>query len=253
MNSGRTPAVVIEVRTYGESDKIVTFYSKTRGRMSGIAKGAQRSLKRFVNKLELFSLLEILYTDSRNSSLVRIDQAELLNPLPVIRSNYDRYTAAALIGDLLLHWTRENDPDERIFLLTTWALTSLENTARPAVWSVILFNLKLLTLLGYQPNLAGCSGCGTSAAAASPYRFNASGSGLICRNCAKMSGGAGPAGQSFSLSTVRFLQRAQEMELDKVTRLHFTPAVVTEALLMLENYGAAILQRDIASWAFLVR
>jgi DNA repair protein RecO (recombination protein O) len=254
MESGRTPTVVIEVRTYGESDKIVTFYSKTEGRMSGIAKGAQRSLKRFVNKLELFTHLEILYTVSRGSSLVRIDQAELRNHFPRLRSNYDRFTAAALIAELILQWTRENDPDEQIFTLLVWALASLEDLKRPATWVVILFNMKLLTLLGYKPRLDGCSECGTLGPQDGPYRFNPAGNGLICHRCGKSLREQGcQPGQSFSLSTARFLQKAQEMPLDKVNRLHFTPAVVNEALVMLKNYSGNILQRDISSWDFLVR
>ena len=254
MESGRTPTVVIQVRTYGESDKIVTFYSRTRGRMSGIAKGAQRSLKRFVNKLELFSHLEILYTDSRSSSLVRIDQAELINPFPIIRSNYDRFTAAALICELILHWTRENDPDDRIFRLLIWALTSLEDLKRPAAWVVILFNIKLLTLLGYKPDLAGCSECGTLTQQDGPYRFNPARNGLICRRCSTSASNLGQTpGLNFSITTARFLNKAQEMPLDKLARLRFSPAVVKEALAMLKNYGSSILQRDISSWDFIVK
>lgn len=254
MNSGRTPTVVLEVRTYGESDKIVTFYSKAQGRMSGIAKGAQRSLKRFVNKLELFTHLEILYTDSRSSSLVRIDQAELINPFPIIRSNYDRFTAAALICELILHWTRENDPDDRIFELLLWALASLEDLKRPASWVVILFNIKLLTLLGYQPDLEGCTECGTLTPQAGPYRFNPARNGLTCHPCGKSASNLGyPPGLKFSISTARFLHKAQEMPLDKLARLRFSPLVVKEALLMLENYGSSILHRDISSWDFLVK
>jgi DNA repair protein RecO (recombination protein O) len=244
--------VVLTVRTYGESDKIVTFYSLENGRMSGIAKGAQRSLKRFMNKLELFTGLEILYTNSRSSSLVMIDQAELINHYPIIRSNYERFTAAALICELILHWTRENDPDDNIFELLTWALATLEDLKRPASWIVILFNIKLLTLLGYHPNLSGCGKCGTLTPQDGPYRFSSNS--LVCARCSKSTDNQGqPPGQPFSLSTARFLQKAQEMPLNRLGRLHFTPAVVNEALTMLKNYGSSILQRDISSWDFLVK
>lgn len=253
MESDRTPAVVINIMAYGESDKIVSFYSKTRGRMSGIAKGASRSLKRFVNKLELFSELEILFTDSRTSSLVRLDEAELINPFPAIRENYDRYTAAALISELTLHWTRENDPDPQLFELLTWTLSSLENLKRPAVWGVILFNIKLLTLLGYQPYLDGCSECGKLSPDNTPYRFTTSQSGLLCNKCGKGNSKSAQPGLSFSLSTARSLQKAQELPLNKLERLHFTPEVVREAISMLKLYGNSILQRDINAWEFLVR
>lgn len=254
MKSGKTPAVVIEVRSYGESDKIVTFYSKNRGRMSGIAKGAQRSLKRFVNKLELFSHLEILYTEGRSSSLVRIDQAELLNPRPLIRNNYDRYTAATLICELILLWTREDDPDDQIYTLLNWTLLNLDNPDRSTAWLIILFNIKLLTLLGYQPNLAGCSECDTLAPNHGPYRLTPAMNGLLCSRCAgSTTTTPRPPGPLFSLGTARILHRAQEMPLEMVNRLHFSPSVVEEALAMLKNYSSTILQRDVSSWDFLVK
>jgi DNA repair protein RecO (recombination protein O) len=254
MKSGRTPAVVIGVRTYGESDKIVTFYSQTHGRLSGIANGAQRSLKRFVNKLELFTHLEILYTESRSSSLVRIDQAELVNPFPPIRANYDRFAAASLVGELILHWTRENDPDQKIFELLLWTLTGLEKARQPPAWTVILFNIKLLTLLGYKPGLQGCADCATLAPENGPYRFFPARNGLLCRKCVTEHRAtiteAGP-GLTLSLSTARLLQKAQEMPLAKLDRLRFSPAATKEALVILKHYGTGLLQRDISSWDFI--
>ncbi|MEN8143001.1 MAG: DNA repair protein RecO, partial [Thermodesulfobacteriota bacterium] len=245
MESDRTPAVVIGLKTYGESDKIVTFYSKKRGKMSGIAKGARRSLKRFVNKLELFTELEILFTDSRTSSLVRLDEAELINPFPALRENYDRYTAAALVCELTLHWTRENDPDHQLFELLTWALGTIENRQRPASWGAIFFNIKLLTLLGYKPYLDGCTECGSLSPDHGPYRFTTTHNGLICHKCEKKDGLSTQPGLRFSLSTIRFLQKAQELPLNRLERLHFTPEAVREAISMLKLYGNSILQREI--------
>ncbi len=85
-----TPAIVLKVMDFGESDKIVTFYTLGYGKLTGIAKGAKRSKKRFVNKLEYFTFLNITAVPGRRSSLSRIDQAELINPYPPLRENYQR-------------------------------------------------------------------------------------------------------------------------------------------------------------------
>ena len=50
-----TPAVVVRARVFGESDKIVTFLTRDLGKVTGIAKGAKRSKRRFVNVLEPFT------------------------------------------------------------------------------------------------------------------------------------------------------------------------------------------------------
>jgi len=254
MEPVRTAAVVIEVRDYGESDKIVTFYSQDRGRMSGIAKGAKRSLKRFVNKLELFTLLEIHFTDSRSSSLVRLDQADILDHFPHLRTDYSRYTGAILLCELLLQWTRENDPDANIFELLQWGLAQLDDRQRHILWVAVIFQLKLFTLLGFQPRFDGCTNCGRLIPALAPFHFRPALSGLICAECGHtLRSDNQPFGHKIDLSTIKLLQRAQEMEPTKLSRLHFTPQQEREAALLLRAYGDNILQREIFAWQQLLK
>jgi len=254
MEPERTLAVVIQVKDYGESDKIVTFFSLSRGRMSGIAKGAKRSLKRFVNKLELFTLLEIHFTDSRASSLVRLDQADLLEHFPLLRNDYPRYTGGILLCELLLHWTRENDPDSDLFTLLKWGLSGLEDPQRSLLWTAVIFQLKLFTLLGYQPQFGGCLGCGGLAPEQTPFRFLSALSGLLCARCGRGHLPEGtPAGLSISLSTIKLLHKAQELELTKLSRLRFSAREEREAALLLRAYGDTILQREILTWEQLLK
>ena len=248
MEPCRTPAVVIDVKDYGESDKIVTFYSLQRGRMSGIAKGAKRSLKRFVNKLEIFTLLEIDFTDSRSSSLVRIDQAEPLAHFPALRASYERYTGGTVLCELVLHWTRENDADPRLFELLRWGLGNLEDPRRPAIWGVILFQIKMLTLLGFQPDLSGCTTCGRLAPERGPYRFRLARGGLFCSPCGQVARPDERQGLTISLSTAQLLKKSQELATAKLNRLRFCTREVLEATAFLQAYGNHILQREIQSW-----
>ena len=63
-HSKKASAIVLRSFDYGESDRIITFYTDDFGKLTGIAKGARRSKRRFPNALELFSLSNIclLYT-----------------------------------------------------------------------------------------------------------------------------------------------------------------------------------------------
>ena len=44
-------AVVLRWRSYGESDKIATLLTEDAGKLTGIAKGAKNSRRRFANSL----------------------------------------------------------------------------------------------------------------------------------------------------------------------------------------------------------
>lgn len=244
MTIRQTLAVVLQVMDHGDADKIVTCYSQELGKLSGIAKGAKRSKKRFVNKLEPFSLLDLSYAESRTSSLMRLDQAELIQPFPSLRSDYGRYTAATLLCEQMLQWTKEHDADASLFALLRWALTGLEQ-GQPPFATVILFEIRMLDLLGYKPNLTSCLQCGNLTPTRRPYHFSTSRSGLICKTCNRETDhGQVPV----SLETVRLLHAAQHMEGSKLDRLHFSPDAVRESITLLRRYDRHLLQREINSW-----
>ncbi|MDH4322431.1 MAG: DNA repair protein RecO [Desulfobulbaceae bacterium] len=240
----RSPAIVLSVSDHGESDKIVTCYCPTFGKLTGIAKGAKRSKKRFVNKLEIFSLLEIHFTAGNRTSMVRIDQADLLASFPNLRAHYDRYSNASLLCELLLHWTKENDGDENIFKLLAWALESLDQGDQ-LTRTIILFQIKLFDLLGYRPHLAGCIDCGRHDNGGAPYRFSSSRGGLVCNLCNR---DTVAAHIPLSLSTAKLLHKAQTMPREKITRLQFSRHSTNEAMALMRRYNSDLLQREIFSW-----
>jgi len=243
----RTTAVVLKIVDHGESDKIVTFYSAAAGRQTGIAKGAKRSSKRFVNKLELFSLLEIGYHRRHQNGLAQIVEADLLDPHINLRRDHDRYIAASLITELVLGWVRENDGDLPLFSTLLWALDNL-NQGRHPLTTVIFFQIKLLGIVGYQPHLSACITCGCAESSAGPYSFNLAHGGVVCGRCRGES--VTPVSHiPLSLSTMRLLHSAQEMALEKLTRLRFSNSSHAEATALLKKYCEYLLQREIQSWA----
>ncbi|MEN8141007.1 MAG: DNA repair protein RecO [Thermodesulfobacteriota bacterium] len=236
-----TAAIVLKVLDHGESDKIVTFFTQDFGRLTAIAKGAKRSKIRFVNKLELFSHLQITFADNRFSSLKRVDAAELVNPFAPLRQNYQLFCCASLIAEILLAWLKEQDPDQRIFSLLGWTLEQLCTTSQPQT-SLLIFHLHLLSLLGFHLQLDQCQSC---ASKSGPFFFAPGESAIICQRCrAKGQERTTP----LSAGTLKILNRARELPQEKWPRLSFTSQAASEAAAMFAAHTNFHLQRDIHSW-----
>ena len=248
MASKNITAIVLKVSDLGESDKIVTLYSKRAGKLTGIAKGAKRSKKRFSNKLEIFSLLDVLYVDQGRSGLVRVAEAELLAPFMSLRENYDRYVSASLACELIYYWTRDYDADRNIFNLLLWALQGIDKGS-PSLMVMIFFQVKLYTLLGYRLHLSGCIKCENAEQSGIPYVFHPGRHGLLCKNCSPslISREMIP----LALNTIKLLQNAQDLPLEKLGRLRFSDASIREALKLFKGYGQYLLQREITAWDIL--
>jgi DNA repair protein RecO (recombination protein O) len=248
MTTKNITALVLKVSDLGESDKIVTFYSEQAGKLAGIAKGAKRSKKRFSNKLEIFSLLDVLYVDQGRSGLVRVAEAELLAPFMSLRENYDRYVSASLACELIYYWTRDYDADRNIFNLLLWALQGIDKGS-PSLMVLIFFQVKLYTLLGYRLHLSGCIKCENAEQSGIPYVFHPGRHGLLCKNCSPslISREMIP----LALNTIKLLQNAQDLPLEKLGRLRFSDASIREALKLFKGYGQYLLQREITAWDIL--
>ena len=248
MTTKKMKAVVLKVSDLGESDKIITLYSRQSGKVAGIAKGAKKSKKRFSNKLEIFSLLDVLYDDRSRSGLVRIVEAELLTPFISLRQKYDRYVSAALACELIYYWSREYDADRNVFNLLLWTLQSIDSGKSARVVQ-IFFQIKLFTLLGYKLSLSGCIKCGIAEKAGKPYVFHPERHGLLCRSCSPSF--ISREMISLSMNTIKLLQHAQDLPMEKLERLRFSDASIREALLLFRIYGQYLLQREILAWNFL--
>jgi DNA repair protein RecO (recombination protein O) len=238
-----TPAVVIHVTDYGESDKIVTFYTQKFGKTAAIAKGAKRSKKRFLNKLEYFSLLDIIADTGKHSSLLRLDQAELITPYPFLRKSVDCYNGAMLICELMRLGTRENDCDNKLYKLLVWSFDEL-NKEQSISGIIIFFQLRMLKLIGYQLNLSCCINCGITMHNLNTFPFSVVHNGLVCKRCVAVQGGQ----YSLSMNTIKTLEMGQSLTLEKLSRLKFTQQSTREAITLLRNYIPYLLQRDVHSW-----
>lgn len=212
--------------------------------MTGIAKGAKRSQKRFVNKLELFSSLCIRYRESRGSNLVFIVEAELLESFIPLRQSMPLYMVATVFRELTLAASRDLEGEDGLFALLQWGLQSLDGQ-RSALTVLVFFQIKFFEQIGYRPTLDSCLCCHHLFDATQDYGFDCRGGGIVCKHCQKTQGQT--AVLPLSRGTIRILESAQNQPLNRLHRLRLSVSTLHEALSLLHHYGRHLLQREICS------
>jgi len=241
-------AIVLDCQDHGESDLIVTFFCQKLGRLTGIAKGAKRSKKRFVNKLELFSSLTILHTTPKNGGLAFIAEAELLDGFLSLRQNVTRYTTATIIREIVLLATKEMEGDEDLYPLLLWVYMNL-NRQHPHARLLIYFLIRLYKVIGYEPVLEYCFSCGQHLHEQKSSRFHPTSGGIHCEKCSAKQENSSRI--KISTGTLKSLTTAMNQPLERLHRLQLTDISQREALSFLNAYGYHLFQRDTNSWAFL--
>ena len=240
--SYKTTGFVLRSFSYGESDLIITFYSQEFGKLQGIAKGAKNSKKRFANVFEPFSLTSIIFTRKSRDMLAFIESCDIINHYSAIRQDLEKTLIASYFIDLVDHFSPEGKKNENVFLLLQDFLQIL-GTSKSSEAAVRFFEIRLLKLAGFEPELKHCISCKTPVANGSSYFFYAGEGGIKCGACAKPE----KYEQPISAGTVRTLLLGREMDMDKIKLIALSDSLAKESRSMLTGFISHVLGREVKS------
>lgn len=152
MKKTQIEAIVLRLTDYGEADRIVSLFTLEQGRLSGIARGAKRSRKRFGGALESFAHLRLQM--QQGTGLATLLSADIASIFLGIRGDLDKIGSAAYACELVERLTPEAEASPRLFRLLYCYLERLDQ-APPSPSDRRFFAVNLLKILGYQPELEG--------------------------------------------------------------------------------------------------
>ena len=92
-------AIVLRSYPLGEADRLVSFLSRTMGRVRGVAAGARKTKSRFGSTLERLSHVRIWYYERETRELVRISQCEMIESFLDAFRDYASSVALALFSE----------------------------------------------------------------------------------------------------------------------------------------------------------
>ncbi len=182
-----TTGILLKRIDYGEHDRIITFLSDDRGKISVIAKSARKSNRRFGGTLEPFCLSRLVCKNGRGNLPV-LEESTLEQPFSSARSDIQKLSYASYWAELLVSWLEENHPQNDLYHLFLFALENLEeNQMSPCVLH-LLFQIKFMEISGFFPNLNECCQCGKSVALEKNtcIAFDLAAGGILCSNCKEM-------------------------------------------------------------------
>jgi len=218
----KTDGVVIHRLDFGESDLIVTLYTADLGKIKGIAKGAKRSKRRFVNNLQPFSYVRIVFSEGRGE-LIRVDEADMIQPLFRISEDISKVLYGSYFLEMVKEMTGEKEANPQLFELLVTFLTVL-NDFPPREEYPRVFELRFLDLMGYRPRLMECTICGKAPSSSEGAFFSYRHGGVVCRSCQVNARGA----IAISGETIQTMERVLKMDLTEVEGVRFSPVVLAE-------------------------
>ena len=152
----RASGIILRTRTFTETSLVVQWITADLGRVATVAKGARRPKSPFLGKLDLFYEADFSFQRSRRSELHTLREVQLNKTHAELRRELAWVHQASYFGVLIEKGTEAETPIREVYELFAGVLEALPRTA-PRARMVLSFELKLLSLLGYEPNLSGLS------------------------------------------------------------------------------------------------
>ncbi len=151
-------AYLLATRELGDADLIALFLTRQHGRLSGVARSARRSRKRFGGTLDPMSRVRLRWHERDGRDLHRIDGADLERSYATMQADPEIQAGCAVFSEILLALGDHGAEDERAFRLLGAVLDALDD-GEPVLPVVRYFEAWILRLHGLEQELLACAAC----------------------------------------------------------------------------------------------
>ncbi|NLX35288.1 MAG: DNA repair protein RecO [Chloroflexi bacterium] len=240
----RVEAIVLRQQDYGEADRILTLLTAG-GKVTALARGIRRSTSHNVGQLGLYARANLLLAHGRNMETVT--QVENLDQHEGLHGDLLRFSYASYLAELCDRFAQPEEESQPLYDLLAAGLRWMATRDHLWLWARY-FELQLLALAGYRPELFVCVRCGRDIEPVDNH-FSASEGGVVCARC-----GSGEArAPGISLGAQKVLRYLTIQNEEAIERLRVRPATARELEGLLWRYLEYTLERELPTTVFLRR
>ena len=231
-------ALVIRSREFGESDRVLTLFSRELGKLQAVAKGVRKPKSKQRAGSQLFTYGDFLIHKGKN--LDTVNQCSPKESFPYLWSDLERLFSASCIAELLDVSTTSAQSNPGVFRLTLTGFFLLETVDPDLVLGA--YTLRLMDLLGYRPCLGECAGCGADVGGESLF-FSPEAGGTVCEGCRETY-----SGRRIQAGSVAFMRQLLQADFAKIHRLRWNETMRQEIIKTLRQFAEHKFERPLKSW-----
>lgn len=203
-----TKGLVLRETNYKEADKMLTVLTESDGKVSVSARGTRRKGSRIgaASQLLAYSEMTLFCYKGRWS----LNEANTIELFPAIRGDIELLALGSYFAELLEAVTDEDQPNPEILSLGLNSLYALGKKTYAKELIKAAFEIRLICLSGYEPELDTCVKCGSEDLEG--MMFGLQSGGIHCPKCAEDGERSMPLCPG-SLSALRYIVSAEPKKL----------------------------------------
>lgn len=172
--------IILSENNLGDFDKMLTMLTPGVGKISCVAKGARRPKSALLAGTQIFCFGE--YLMYKGSNTYHINSVEPIEIFYKIRTDLEKLKYAVHINKIIQDVTHENQNCYNILQLLLNTLYTISETDKNLDLVLSVFKLRLLSIMGFTPNVQKCVNCGETE---NIHGFSIKDNGVKCKACGK--------------------------------------------------------------------
>ena len=149
----RTEAIVLRKMDYRETSQIVTLFTREKGKMAVLAKGARLLMSRFGSSLQPMSYTQVIFYHKPTRGLQTLSESAHVQPFHRISRDLEKISMGWRIVELVYALMEEEQQHPQVFNLLVEVLGRLDEADVHAINLLPYFQMRLATVLGFAPDI----------------------------------------------------------------------------------------------------
>jgi len=237
----RVTGFVIREMDLAEADKIIVIFSKKHGKLHAIAKGARKIQSKLLAGTRLFTISEFILYKGKN--LFTVTQCEPKVSFYHLSDDMNRFFYACYLAEIIDKVTEIRSPEPMLFDIFFDAIAFLNNVTDVKLTELVVryFEIKLLDLFGYRPEMGCCVSCGKRVVV--PKFFNPYKGGVLCDDCSS----TGKDLIKLDTATVQLMKYLLNCNIKQLGNLKVSDIILEQLEYFTNRFISYVFERDFKS------
>lgn len=176
----RAKGVIIKQTDYGEGHRMLSIFTAEYGIIKAVSYGVKKAKSKAAASSQFLCYADFDLYKAANRDVLTVNSIDTVDGFYPVSEDIVKLALSNYLADITYELLGLENPDERvlrIFLNTLYAL-AYKNESADKIKAV--YELKLMSVGGYMPNMNGCAVCGSNEI----YAFDIMKGSVVCKKCA---------------------------------------------------------------------
>ncbi|MDP2671589.1 MAG: DNA repair protein RecO [bacterium] len=245
MSTWGSEGIVLKRSDFGEADKLLTIFTKNKGKIRALAKGIRRVSSRRAGNVELLNHSKLFFSESKNFNI--LTEATTISSFQTLKEDLEKISYGYKIAEIIDRLFDSEQEARGSFGLLLEALERI-NSAQDLGQAQLFrsaFEIKILDKAGFRPQLFVCTKC-TRPLQAESQRLSPGMGGLLDKNCSSES-----LARPVSVEAIKILRFLLEEDWEQIKKLSIPKLLQKEIDQHLGFYLEYIVEANLASEEFI--